>query len=181
MPLWGFYFLGFLELTFWNCASLFVWNTWEFCQQSIAWHQQIHEHLNTACPRCVVVIVVVWFFFTFCFLYLSSVFCLCFAHRFSDILAKFFVFLFCVCCTLFFLSLFTLLLLLFVVFDIVVFVTLSHWVCFVYGFSLFSFLIFLVDSKICLTLFDDLFTNSFLFFLSFHLCLLFVCCCCCCL
>lgn len=28
-----------IELTFWNCASLFVWNTWEFCQQSIAWHQ----------------------------------------------------------------------------------------------------------------------------------------------
>lgn len=69
-------------------------------------------------------------------------------------------FLFSVCCALFFVS-FTFH---FVVVVIVVFVTLSHWVCFVYGFSLFSFLIFLVDSKICLTLFDDLFTNSFLFF-----------------
>lgn len=35
-------FRGSSKLTFWNCASLFVWNTWEFCQQSIAWHQQIH-------------------------------------------------------------------------------------------------------------------------------------------
>jgi len=32
---------------------LFVWNTWEFCQQSIAWHQQIHGlQTHTVCCSC---------------------------------------------------------------------------------------------------------------------------------
>lgn len=92
------FLLGFLELTFWNCASLFVWNTWEFCQQSIAWHQQIHEHLNTACPRCVVVVIVVVCYCYCCclvFLFLFLISLKCFLPLFCSQVQRHFGKVFC--------------------------------------------------------------------------------------
>lgn len=170
MPLWGFYFF-FNFWDFWNLLFGIALRCLFGIHGNFVNNQLhgINKYMSIWTQRVHVVLLLLLFGFSSLFVsYFSQVF---FAFVLLTGSATFWQsFLFFIFCALFFLSLFTLLLLLFVVFVIVVFVTLSHWVCFVYGFSLFSFLIFLVDSKICLTLFDDLFTNSFLFFLSFHLC-----------
>lgn len=72
-------FRGSSKLTFWNCASLFVWNTWEFCQQSIAWHQQIHGTttlVSLCCCCCCCGFIICWW--VFCFLFLCLLIFVCF-------------------------------------------------------------------------------------------------------
>jgi len=77
------YFQRFLKLTFWNCASLFVWNTWEFCQQSIAWHQQIHGTttlVSLCCCCCCCGFIICWLVFFFFLLFIQKVHCSIFEH-----------------------------------------------------------------------------------------------------